>query len=115
MWGWRALWHFEFLGNELGEWVVALAIFLVTFTVLPLVKRAISRQRRREAPTTQGYVALDLLAVVVGNTSRLYLWGVAVWLASRDLTFPDRIERILTFVLVLLLWMQLALWAMTAI
>ena len=113
--GWSALWHFKFLGNELGEWAISLAIFLVTFTVLPLVKRAISRQRRREAPTTQGYVALDLLAVVVGRTSRLFLWGVAVWLASRDLIFPDRIERILTFVLVLLLWMQLALWAMTAL
>ena len=113
--GWRALWHFEFLGNELGQWAVAFAIFLVTFTVLPLVKRAISRQRRREAPTTQGYVALDLLAVVVAKTSRLFLWGVAVWLASRDLTFPDKVERVLTVVLVLLLWMQLALWAMAAI
>jgi small-conductance mechanosensitive channel len=113
--GWRALWHFEFLGNELGEWAVAFTIFLVTFTVLPLVKRAISRQRRREAPTTQGYVALDLLAVVVAKTSRLFLWGVAVWLASRDLTFPDKVERILTVVLMLLFWMQLALWTMAAI
>jgi len=113
--GWRALWHLEFLGNELGEWAVALAIFLVTFTVLPLVKRVISRKRRREYPTSQAYYALDNLAALVEHTTRLFLWGVAVWLAARDLTFPDKIDRTLNFVLVLLLWMQVAVWVMTAI
>ena len=109
------LWHFEFLGNELGQWAVALVIFLVTFTVLPIAKRAISRQRRREYPASQAYAALDLLAALVEHTSRLFLWGVALWLASRDLTFPEKIDRTLYVVLVLLLWMQIALWVMTAI
>ena len=109
------LWHFEFLGNELGQWAIALAIFLVTFTVLPLAKRIISARRRREYPASQAYQALDLLAALVEHTSRLFLWAVAVWLAARDLNFPDKIERALTVVLVLLLWMQIALWAMTAV
>ncbi|HEX8783942.1 MAG TPA: hypothetical protein VF764_11255, partial [Steroidobacteraceae bacterium] len=113
--GFSRLWQFDFLGNELGQWAVALVIFLVTFTVLPVIKRVISRQRRREAPTPQGYVALDLLADVIAHTNWLFLLGVAVWLAARDLNFPDRIDRGLNIVLVLLLWMQLALWAMAAI
>ncbi|MBV8308637.1 MAG: mechanosensitive ion channel [Gammaproteobacteria bacterium] len=113
--GGERLWHLEFLGNELGTWLISLAIFLVTFTVLPLVKRAISAQRRREPSGPQGYIALDVLAAVVAHTNRLFLWGAAVWLASRDLSFPDRIEHALNTVLVLLLWMQLALWAMAAI
>ena len=37
--GLSRLWHFVFLDNELGAWAVALAIFLITFTVLPLAKR----------------------------------------------------------------------------
>ena len=109
------LWHFQFLGNELGQWAVALAIFLITFTVLPLAKRAISRKQRREAPTAQRYPALDLLAAVVARTHRLFLFGVAVWLGARDLTFPDRIDRGLNVVIVLLFWMQVALWVMAAI
>src|ERR1700739_3750656 len=109
------LWHLEFLGNEVSQWVIALAIFLVTFTVLPLLKRAISAQRRREAPKPHGYLALDLLADVVAHTNRLFLWGVAVWLAARDLNFPDRIDRVLNIILIALLWMQLALWSMGAI
>lgn len=114
--GLSRVWHFEFLGNELGEWAVALAIFLVTFTVLPLIKRAISAERRRhDYPPRQGYVALDLLAAVVAHTNRLFLLGVAVWLGARDLTLPDRLDRGLNSVLVLLLWMQVALWVMAAI
>src|SRR6516162_11533179 len=109
------LWHFEFLGNELGQWAVALAIFLVTFTVLPLAKRIISSLRRREYPASQAYQALDLLAALVEHTNRLFLWGVALWLAARDLSFPDKIDRALNIVLVLLLWMQIALWVMTAV
>jgi small-conductance mechanosensitive channel len=113
--GFSRVWHFGFLGNELGQWAVALVIFLVTFTVLPIAKRAISARRRREYPASPAYAALDLLAALVEHTNRLFLWGVAVWLASRDLTFPDSIDRALNIVLVLLLWMQVALWAMTAI
>ena len=113
--GFSHLWHLEFLGNELGQWVVALVIFLTTFTVLPLAKRVISAQRRREFPASQAYYALDLLGALVEHTSRLFLWGVAVWLASRDLTLPDKIGRALSVTLVLLLWMQIALWVMTAV
>jgi len=113
--GLSRLWHFEFLGNELGQWAVALGIFLVTLTVLPLVKRVISAERRREYPTSQGHYALDVLGAMAEHTSRLFLLGVAVWLAARDLTFPDKLDRALTVVLVLVLWMQVALWVMTAI
>jgi small-conductance mechanosensitive channel len=113
--GFSHLWHFEFLGNELGQWAIALAIFLVTFTVLPIAKRAISAQRRREFPASQAYAALDVLGALVEHTSRLFLGGVAVWLAARDLNFPDKIDRALSVVLVLLLWMQIAVWVMTAI
>jgi small-conductance mechanosensitive channel len=115
--GWIELWRSEFLGNELGEWVIALAIFLVTFTVLPLIRGFISAQRRRLHLKDRqgGYLALDLAAALVERTSRLFLWGLAVWLGSRDLTFPPRLERWLTTVLVLLLWMQIAIWAMTAV
>ena len=111
------MWQVSFLGNELGAWAVAVAVFLVTFTVLPLAARLISRRRRRDAAARPGQVhrAFDLAALLVAQTSRLFLWGVAVWLASRDLTFPPKLERWLTGTLVVLFWMQAALWAMTAV
>jgi small-conductance mechanosensitive channel len=113
--GWRNLGQVEFLGNELGTWAIAVGIFLVTFTILPLLKRVISARRRRHGAFDTGNAAVELTAALVARTSRLFLWGAAVWLASRDLTFPPRIERWLTVALVLLFWMQAARWAMTAV
>jgi small-conductance mechanosensitive channel len=111
------IWQIEFLGNTLGDWSIALAIFLVTFTVLPVAKRLIGAQRRRLVARTpaRAHPAIDLAALLVASTNRLFLWGAALWLASRDLTFPPRLERWLTVALVLLLWMQLAMWAMAAV
>jgi small-conductance mechanosensitive channel len=107
------LWQIEFLGNSLGDWALALAIFLVTLTLLPLANRVIGAQRRRLAARAPlgGHTALDLIALLFTRISPFVLWGAAVWLASRDLTFPPRLERVLTVTLVLLLWVQLALWA----
>jgi small-conductance mechanosensitive channel len=113
--GWRNLGQIEFLGNELGAWAIALAIFLVTFTILPLLKRVISARRRRHGEFGTGNFAVQLAPVLVARTSRVFLWGAAVWLASRDLIFPPRVERWLTIALVLLFWMQAARWAMTAV
>jgi small-conductance mechanosensitive channel len=113
--GWRELGEVEFLGNDLKTWTIALAIFLITFTILPLLRRVISAKRRRHAELSTGSIAVDLAATLVARTSGVFLLGAAVWLASRDLTFPPRVEHWLTVVLVLLFWMQAARWAMTAV
>ena len=111
---WSDLTQVEFLGNDLKSWAISLGIFLVTFTILPLLKRAISARRRRRTDLTAGHLA-DLAATLVVRTGRTFLWGVAVWLASRELSVPPRVERVLTVLIVVLFWMQVARWAMTAL
>jgi small-conductance mechanosensitive channel len=116
-------WQIEFLGNEVHEWTIALATFLVTLTVLPIIKRFISARRRRwaerESQATHvgapAHHAIGLTALLVERTSWLFLWAVAVYLASRDLTFPPRLERFLTIGIVLLFWMQVGFWAMSSV
>ncbi len=114
---WRELWDLAVLGNSLGNWIVALGIFLITFAFLPLISRLISAQNARRAARTGAppLYMLDLALELVASTNRLFLWGAAVWLASRDLTFTPKLERWLTGALVLLFWMQMAQWAMTAV
>ena len=115
--GWGELWHSQFLGNALGAWALALGVFLVTFTLLPLAKRFLAARRRRLSATrpTQGYFAIELAALLAARTSRPFLFGVAVWLASRELSFAPGIEHWLTVVLVWLFWIQMALWALTTV
>jgi small-conductance mechanosensitive channel len=113
---WGALWQHTFLGNNLDAWVVSVAVFLITFTLLPIAKRfMLALRRRRLASPAQRHYAADLMLLLVERTSPLFLVGAAVWLASRDLTFPPRVEKWLTITLVFLFWMQVALWAMTAV
>src|SRR2546423_8407739 len=117
MTGWREVWHFDFLGNPLGAWTLALVTFLVTFTLLPAITGFISARRRRlisHGPPGVHF-AIDLTALLIERTSRVFLWAVAVWLGSRHLTLAPRLERWLTIALVLLFWMQAALWAMAAV
>jgi small-conductance mechanosensitive channel len=116
-------WQIEFLGNDFREWAIALATFLVTLTVLPIVKRFISARRTRWAERepqaahvgAPAHHAIGLTALLVERTSWLFLWAVAVYLGSRDLTFIPRVERFLTIGIVLLFWMQAGLWAMAAV
>jgi len=114
---WHELETLSFLGNELSTWALALATFLVTFTLLPLARRFIAARRRRliERGPPRVHVAVELAALLAERTGGVFLTAVAVWLGSRHLTFPPRIERALTIALVLLLWMQAALWAMAAV
>jgi len=117
MLGWRELWHFDFLGNELGAWTLAFVTLLVTFTVLPLAKRFISARRRRliVPGPPRVHLAIDLAALLVERTNAVFLWAVAVWAGSRYLILEPRVERWLTVALVLLFWMQAALWALAAV
>jgi small-conductance mechanosensitive channel len=114
---WRSLWQISLLGNELGAWVLALLILLVALTLLPLAARFLQSHRRRLATALpyQGHVAVDLTALFIERTSRLFIWALALWLAGRDLSFPPEVERWLTVAVVLLVWMQVARWAMAAV
>jgi len=114
-------WQFQFLGNEMRSWAFALATFLITLTVLPILKKAVGARRRRweeKAPVggaAHAHHALVLTALLVDRTSRLFLWAVAVYLASRDLAFATHIERILTIGIVLIFWAQVGVWAMASV
>ena len=48
------------------------------------------------------------------RTSRTFFVSFALWLGSRDLNYPPRLEHWITEVIVLLFWIQVALWAMEA-
>lgn len=120
---WAKIGQIEFLGNDLHSWAFALAIFLITLTVLPLLRRVISARRRRWAemePPPAGRAlraqhALVLAALLAERTSRLFLWVVALYLASRELTFAPRIEGIITIGIVLMFWTQVGIWSMTSV
>ncbi|HEV7446575.1 MAG TPA: mechanosensitive ion channel family protein [Steroidobacteraceae bacterium] len=114
---WQDILHFEFLGNPVMNWGLAVVTFLVTLTVLPIIKGFIAARRRSWTPDDrlQFHSAIELTTLLVARTSRAFLFAVALYLASRHLTFPPRLERVITIVIVCVFWLQVGLWAMAAV
>jgi small-conductance mechanosensitive channel len=114
---WQDILQFEFLGNPVVNWGLAVITFLVTLTVLPIVKSFIAARRRSWTPNDrlQFHSAIELTALLVARTSRVFLFAVALFLASRHLVFPPRLERVIEIVIVCLFWLQAGLWAMAAV
>ncbi|MFL6603271.1 MAG: mechanosensitive ion channel family protein [Steroidobacteraceae bacterium] len=109
--------QFEFLGNPVLNWGYAVVTFLVTLTVLPVIKGFIAARRRSWTPNDrlQFHAAIELTTLLAARTGRVFLFAVALYLASRHLIFPPRLERLITIVIVSLFWLQAGMWGMAAV
>src|ERR1700724_916778 len=96
---------------------ILLFTFLVTLTLLPIIKGFIAARRRSWTPNDrlQFHAAIELTTLLVARTSRVFLFAVALYLASRHLTFLPRVERAITIIIVCLFWLQVGLWAMASV
>jgi len=109
--------HYEFLGNPVLNWGYSVVTFLVTLTVLPIIRGFIAARRRSwtALDKLKVHTAVELTTLLVERTSRVFLFAVALFLASRHLVFPPRLERIVEIVIVCLFWLQVGLWGMASV
>jgi small-conductance mechanosensitive channel len=105
---------FKFAGNTVADWGIAILAFLVTFTVLPLLKSYLLRLAKRPTQALE-HGAVKLLLQLIPRTSRLFMWVVALNVANRFLEFPSRIASTLHVLIYVGIWFQVGLWAMTTV
>ena len=67
-------------------------------------------QAKRELP-----LAIEVIALLVSRTSKLFLLTIAVAFACAFLTFPNHIENGVRIAIVLTFWFQVGLWGMAAV
>jgi MscS family membrane protein len=112
----QELWNTVFLWNTVGRWVLAAFLFGVTFTLLPLLRGWIGGRRRkwqesgRDVPT-----AIEVFTLLVTRTSKLFIFTLAITLASLELEFPAQVDRFIRIAIVFSFWVQVALWGMAAV
>jgi small-conductance mechanosensitive channel len=106
--------EFKFLDNSILRWSIALLAFLVTFTVLPLVRGYIAALRKRHAEGLH-LPAVELASLLAYRTRPWFLWAVAFWLAARMLTTPPRVELWTDRAMLILLALQVGIWASAAV
>jgi MscS family membrane protein len=111
------IWRAPFHGNTVGTWTLAALAFLVTFTILPMVRGFIGSRRRKWIQAGhQLPPALAIAALLVERTSKLFLFSVALYFGASLLQrVPPRIDHALGIVIVLTFWFQVALWAMAVV
>jgi small-conductance mechanosensitive channel len=103
-----------YYGNTLRDWAIALVVFVLLFTVLPLI-RAVIRNRLRKLRPHQSRTTLEIVVAVIDRTTRLFLIAVAIWLSLRPLSIPARFDRALDVALLAIVWFQVALWGTTIV
>jgi len=105
----REIAQLEYFGNSLSHWAIAVALFALLFTVLPLV-RSFVRRRLRTATAGRSVAGLELFLTVQGRTTRLFLLMVALWAALRWLVVPPQIYRALDIAILAVTWFQIGRW-----
>ncbi|MFT3906667.1 MAG: mechanosensitive ion channel [Steroidobacteraceae bacterium] len=111
---WSRISQLVLFNNRLSDWLWAALAFLLTFTVLPVVRSYLRAQARKHA--ARGLpVPLALIAHLMDRTSRLVLWTIALFAAERFLTWPARIDRAFDVAIVVGVWLQAGLWLIAAI
>ncbi len=103
-----------YFGNTLRAWAIALAVFALFFTVLPLARAGITRRLKQLRPD-QSAAALQFVLALLRATTRLFLAAVAAWLSLRWLEVPRQLGRGIDIGLLVILWLQLAIWGTTAV
>jgi small-conductance mechanosensitive channel len=110
----RELAESVYFGNSLRNWAAALVQFAVWFFVLPLA-RAFIANRLRKRTADRPIAALLLLRALVDATTRLFMVAVALYLAMRWLEIAPRLERGIHVGILVVVWFQVALWAMAGV
>jgi small-conductance mechanosensitive channel len=112
------IWKQGLLWNSVGDWAMALVVFLTVLIGLFAIRRIIRSRRRRWTESAQTVpLAFDLSSQLIEKTSRLFIWGVALYCAIEQLTLPDsnhiahRVNHGVDIVITLIFWYQAARWA----
>ena len=102
-----------FLGNTLGDWLYAGAVFIAIFLIVEFLR---GMARSRLAKWRQARSApLELLGGFAARTSRLVVISVALFFAEKLLKLPPKADSVFEVVIVAGVAVQLALWATTAL
>jgi small-conductance mechanosensitive channel len=102
------------LGNSLTDWLIAGLIALAVWFGLWILRKQIASHYQRYA-SAQSPTLIRLLAYLVGNTKQILFLAVAIYAAQETLSFSVRVQRGVSNAVLLLILIQVGLWAVRAV
>ena len=99
-----------FYGNSVSDWILAALIVPGIWIALWLIRRIVVARYKRytgaDHPT-----AVRLTAYLIGHTKQFLFVSIALYVAEEVLNFPPRIHTVSSSVVVILLLLQVGIWA----
>jgi small-conductance mechanosensitive channel len=103
-----------YLGNTLLNWLIAVCILLIVFTVLKIIQRVAITKISRLASSTVNQLD-DLIVDMLKNTKFFILLIASAYASSHVVELKPSVEEVWQKIVILVLIVQGGLWAGTAI
>ncbi len=98
------------LGNSLSNWLVAAVVAVAVWSGLWIVRRLVA-SRYKKYSAGQHRVPVRLLAYLIANTRQFLFVAIALGAAQTCLKLPDRSQHTVSNVVLILILLQVGLWA----
>ncbi len=103
-----------YLGNMLQDWLIAVFILIVVFSVLKIIQRVVISKLERLAASTENQID-DLIVSMLKQTKFLILLVASAYVASHAVMLKPSIAAVWQKAVILILIVQGGLWAGAAI
>jgi small-conductance mechanosensitive channel len=101
-------------GNSLTEWLIAGVVGVAVWFGLWILRQLIAAHYKKYA-SAQHRLPIRLLAYLIGNTKQFLFFAIALYAAQESVSLPPRIEHILSNAVLILILLQVGLWAGRAV
>jgi small-conductance mechanosensitive channel len=98
------------LGNSLTDWLAAGIVAVAVWSGLGILRRLIA-SRYNKYSGAQRPTPIRLIAYLAGNTTQLLFLAVALYAAQESLTLPDKLQYVVNHIALILVLVQVGLWA----
>lgn len=98
-----------FFGNTVEQWLIALAVALISLGALYLLVRVLFKKISSLARRTTTELD-DLIARLIGKTKFLFLLILSIYIGSLFVSLSVQVNTILSRVVIIILLFQMALW-----
>ncbi|MEM9401318.1 MAG: mechanosensitive ion channel family protein [Pseudomonadota bacterium] len=105
---------YDILGNSMLTWVLATGVSVVAFTLALILRRLLLKSLDKLAQKADN-AKLKVASTVVGDTSLWFLLAIALFAGSRTLTLSEEPAALVSHIVVIVLLIQLGLWAVDGI
>ena len=98
------------LDNSPTEWLIAAGLAFVVWSALWILRKFIA-SRYKGYSGAQNPTVVRLIAYLIGNTTQILFLAIAITAAQEWLTLPPKVERVVSNIVLLLILLQVGLWA----